>query len=76
MAELLCPYCHSKDLERDEVGIAIDMMLPVYYTDYTCNSCSQRFTVKSDDENPLRAIVKEFHWGKFYPDGIGLEDAE
>ncbi len=72
MAKLSCPYCGSGELKRDPVGITIDTIEPIYYTDFQCKSCGKEFTIKNDGKNVL-AIIKDYRVGGFYPDGIGLE---
>ena len=73
---LKCPHCGSTDVkwERYLGGVTVDTAPQVYYRPHTCNSCDKEFVVKSDDENPVLAIIKDWQMGGFYADGIGLDD--
>lgn len=71
--QVKCPHCQAVDAERTDYGIAVDAIPPVYYTEYRCRNCLQWFAIKSNDENTLLAIIKDFQVGRFYPDGMGLE---
>jgi transposase-like protein len=69
-----CPHCKSTDVERDGYRVSIDMAEPIYYTPYKCRACGKEFAVKSDDEHPVRAIIKAWNIGRYYPDDMELED--
>lgn len=70
-----CPHCQSTDVHQSSVGgIAIATVRPIYYIEWECNQCHEAFVVKSDDENPVRAIIANYRVGGYYDDGIGLDE--
>lgn len=76
MTTIKCPHCKSVETESLSAhgGITIDVLPPVYYSLWRCNACHEHFAVKHDDQNPVLAIIKDFHIGGFYDDGIGLDE--
>jgi transposase-like protein len=63
-----CPHCDSEDVLSSLSGVSVDTMPPIYYVEWACQSCKQYFTVKSDAERGVRAILKDYVIGHYYPD--------
>jgi hypothetical protein len=56
------------DVWGSPFGVSVDTFPPIYYDEFICRTCKQDFTVKSDDEDGVRAILKEYIPGHWYPD--------
>lgn len=63
-----CPHCGSDDVWTSPFGVTIDIYPPIYYDEWMCKACKQQFTVKSDDAHGVRAILKDYIPGHYYPD--------
>lgn len=80
-----CPHCESFKVYTDDSGVTVDTLPPLTYIEYGCHDCKQTFTVKQDEQLSVRAVIKDYQWGKYYPDDppipfvpgqYGIDDGE